>query len=66
MKIKLSYLPEEALEAGAALSALRSLFPWARVKRGEKDGRRRVYIAVPEPETAVIPPDPATKNGGKP
>lgn len=66
MKIKFSYLPREDREAGAALSALRGLFPWARVKHGEKNGLKRIYVAVPEPETAVIPPDPATKNGGKP
>jgi len=66
MKIKLSYLPAEEREAGAAVSALRGLFPWARVKHGEKDGRKRVYIAVPEPKTGVIHPELDRENGGKP
>ena len=66
MKIKISYLPREERDAGAALAALRGLFPWARVKHGEKDGRKRVYIAVPEPKTGVIPSELDRENGGKP
>ena len=66
MKIKFSYLPREEREAGAALSALRGLFPWARVKHGEKNGLKRIYVAVPAPETAVIPPDLDKENGGNP
>ena len=65
MKIKLSYLPAEEREAGAALSALRRLFPRARVKRSEKDGRRRVYVTVSEPEMPVIPPKLDRENGGE-
>lgn len=38
MKIKLSYLPEEERDAGAALAALLRLLPGARVRKTDGKG----------------------------
>ena len=66
MKITISHLPREEREAGAALSALRRLFPRARVKHGEKDGRKRVYMTVSETKSPVYPPVLDTESIEKP
>ena len=66
MKIIISHLPREEREAWAALSALRSLFPRARVKREEKDGRKRVYMAILELKQPVTSPNLETVSGKNP
>ena len=50
MKIKLSYLPEEAREAGAVLSALLRLLPSAKVRKTDANPPyKHTYLTTRKP-----------------
>ena len=47
MKIKVSYLPEEAGEAEQLVGLLRQLYPWAKICASDRHPpHRQVYLTV--------------------
>lgn len=65
MKIKISHTKAETGEVGKVLEILGHLFPSMDIRASSKHFPpfMHLYLTIKGP---VIPPDPATKNGGKP
>lgn len=60
VKVKITYKPEQAPEAAAALAALRRMFPTARVHETDRNApTKALYLTVTNPAN----PHQHTENG---